>query len=133
MNKPRKSPRTRKTKAKNPRKRTARTHTSSPPSSSVFNLKIEEIEKRLASGKVDAELELYFGPQLPDLQQLARSASARMRGPAAARPKVLVLPGIMGSTLGYKRPDPLDLPRYFVGGSARHGDRPPAAPWHSLS
>ena len=102
MNKPRKPARVRKTKVKSPRKGATRTRTSPPPPS-VFNLKIEEIEKRLASGEVDAELELYFGPQLPELQQLARSASARMRGPAAARPKVLVLPGIMGSTLGYKR------------------------------
>jgi CHAT domain-containing protein/pimeloyl-ACP methyl ester carboxylesterase len=120
MNKPRKPKRIRKTKAKpiSPRKRTTQSRSPSPPKS-VFSLKIEEIEKQLASGEVNAELELYFGPQLPELQQLARSA-ASSRGPAAARPKALVLPGIMGSTLGFKRPilsifndtvwvDPIDI------------------------
>jgi CHAT domain-containing protein/pimeloyl-ACP methyl ester carboxylesterase len=120
MKKPRKPARNRKAKPKSklPRKRATQTRSSSP-SKSVFNLKIEEIEKQLASGEVNAELELYFGPQLPELQQLARN-SASSRGPFGSRPKALVLPGIMGSTLGFKRPilsifndtvwvDPIDI------------------------
>lgn len=66
-------------------------------------MKVEEIERRLAAGEVDAEMELYFGPQLPELQQLARAAATATRGPRGPRPKALVLPGIMGSTLGFKR------------------------------
>jgi CHAT domain-containing protein/pimeloyl-ACP methyl ester carboxylesterase len=91
---------------------------STPPS--IFNLKIDEIERRLAAGDVDAEMELYFGPQLAELQGLARAAESTTRGTRGVRPKALVLPGIMGSTLGYKRPilsffndtlwiDPLDV------------------------
>lgn len=87
---------------------------------SIFTLKIEEIERRLGAGEVDAEMELYFGPQLPELLTLASSAQSATRGTRGVRPKALVLPGIMGSTLGYKRPiisffndtlwiDPLDV------------------------
>lgn len=81
---------------------------------------IDEIERRLAAGEVDAEMELYFGPQLPEMLRLARAAQSTTRGTRAVRPKALVLPGIMGSTLGYRRPilsffhdtlwiDPLDV------------------------
>jgi|GEM_PF-370370 len=102
-------------------RRTTRSEPAPPPAPSIFSLKIEEIEHRLATGAVDAGMELYFGPQLPELLALARAAQsstrARTRGP---RPKALVLPGIMGSTLGYARPllpffhdtlwiDPLDV------------------------
>jgi CHAT domain-containing protein/pimeloyl-ACP methyl ester carboxylesterase len=73
------------------------------PKESVFNLKIDEIERRLAEGEIDAELEVYFGPQLPELRQLARDARATTRAARGPRPKALVLPGIMGSTLGFKR------------------------------
>ena len=66
-------------------------------------MKVEEIERRLAAGEIDAEMELYFGSQLPELQQLAREAAPTSRGSVRAREKVLVLPGIMGSTLGFKR------------------------------
>ena len=90
------------------------------PAPSIFTLGIEEIERRLAAGEVDAEMELYFGSDLPELQKLARSAQSATRGTRGARPKALVLPGIMGSTLGYQRPilsvfndtlwiDPLDV------------------------
>jgi CHAT domain-containing protein/pimeloyl-ACP methyl ester carboxylesterase len=83
-------------------------------------MKIEEVERRLAEGDVDAEMELYFGPQLPELMTLAKSAQVSTRSTRGKRPKVLVLPGIMGSTLGFKRPilsmfhdtvwlDPLDV------------------------
>jgi CHAT domain-containing protein/pimeloyl-ACP methyl ester carboxylesterase len=75
-----------------------------PPRESIFTLKIEEIERRLAEGEIDAEMELYFGEQLPELQQLARRAADSSRAMVrAARPQALVLPGIMGSTLGFKR------------------------------
>lgn len=78
------------------------------------------MERRLAAGEVDAEMELYFGPQLPEMLSLARAAQSTTRGTRGVRPKALVLPGIMGSTLGYKRPfisffhdtlwiDPLDV------------------------
>lgn len=88
-------------------------------------MRIEEIERRLAQGEVDAEMELYFGPQLGDLLRLARAAEGSTRSTRGARPKALVLPGIMGSTLGY-RPvkwlpyhnliwlDPLDTVRGFL-------------------
>lgn len=71
---------------------------------SIFTLKIEEIERRLAAGEIDAEMELYFGAQLPELRDLAQSARAVSRAKRGVRPKALVLPGIMGSTLGHKRP-----------------------------
>jgi hypothetical protein len=73
------------------------------PHASIFTLKIEEIERRLATGEVDAEMELYFGEQLPELQQFARRAADSTRTVRGARPRALVLPGIMGSTLGYRR------------------------------
>lgn len=77
--------------------------TRSAASPSIFTMDIAEIERRLAAGEVDAEMELYFGPQLAELQGLARAARSSTRATRGPRPKALVLPGIMGSTLGYKR------------------------------
>ena len=71
---------------------------------SIFTMKIEEIERRLAAGEIDAEMELYFGEELPELERLAQEAAGVRRATRGARQKALVLPGIMGSTLGFKRP-----------------------------
>ena len=61
----------------------------------------EEIELALVTGRNRAELERLFGLEdYAELRELARaSGQARTRG---AQP-VLILPGIMGSTLGSKR------------------------------
>ena len=61
----------------------------------------EEIEPALVTGRNRAELERLFGLEdYAELRELARaSGHARTRG---AQP-VLILPGIMGSTLGSKR------------------------------
>lgn len=91
-----------------------------PATQSIFTMKVGEMERRLAAGKIDAEMELYFGAQLPEMLSLARAAQSATRGTRGVRPKALVLPGIMGSTLGYKLPiasffhdtlwiDPLDV------------------------
>lgn len=77
---------------------------------SVFRLPAREIERRLMTGAADAELERYFGAQFEPLRMTAHKARAVMRGSGGARPKVLILPGIMGSMLGFK-PVPL-VPLY---------------------
>jgi CHAT domain-containing protein/pimeloyl-ACP methyl ester carboxylesterase len=74
-----------------------------PPVDSVFDMKIEEIERRLANPEPDAELEAYFGPQFKELRQLAKAAESTPRAVRGPRPKALILPGIMGSTLGTRR------------------------------
>jgi pimeloyl-ACP methyl ester carboxylesterase len=62
-----------------------------------------EIEARLRSGEDDAELREYFGDErFQELQSLAQQA-ARTRRRADRGPRVYVVPGIMGSTLGRKR------------------------------
>lgn len=59
-----------------------------------------EIERRLLDRRADAELDALFGrPQHAELRDLARRASEQRGGP-----RVLILPGIMGSTLGVRRP-----------------------------
>ena len=64
------------------------------------------IERWLASGRHAAELGAYFGAQeYRQLAVLARRA-ARVRASARA-PRVILVPGIMGSQLGLKRPAPL--------------------------
>ncbi len=69
--------------------------------SAPFKLKEEEIERWLLTGENADLLKRYFGErQYTDLQEMARSASTRsVRG----GPRVLILPGIMGSTLGAPR------------------------------
>src|SRR5262245_57719478 len=69
--------------------------------SAPFNMKPEEIESALVTGQHDDLLKRHFGDrQYAELQTLARDASARsVRG----GPRVLILPGIMGSTIGSER------------------------------
>jgi hypothetical protein len=60
----------------------------------------------LASGAQRAELTAYFGaPEYRDLAALARRA--RRTPPADAALSVIIVPGIMGSQLGIRRPAPL--------------------------
>jgi pimeloyl-ACP methyl ester carboxylesterase len=65
---------------------------------SEFELTNEHIEASLRTGEHSGLLEDYFGPEeYAQLRQLSRDASARsVRG----GPKVLILPGIMGSKIG---------------------------------
>jgi pimeloyl-ACP methyl ester carboxylesterase len=64
-----------------------------------------ELEALLASGQHRRELQAYFGQH--DYQRLAalarRAAARRAR---ASRPRVYVIPGILGSELGRPRPPP---------------------------
>lgn len=71
-----------------------------PEGHSEFELKNETIEAALQTGDHAGLLEDYFGPEnYAELRQLSREAAARgVRG----GPKVLILPGIMGSTIGRK-------------------------------
>jgi pimeloyl-ACP methyl ester carboxylesterase len=65
---------------------------------SEFELSNEHIEASLRTGDHSGLLEDYFGPEeYAQLRQLSRDASTRtVRG----GPKVLILPGIMGSKIG---------------------------------
>src|SRR5688572_24358493 len=65
---------------------------------SEFELSNEHIEASLRTGEHSGLLEDYFGPdEYAQLRQLSRDASTRtVRG----GPKVLILPGIMGSKIG---------------------------------
>lgn len=82
---------------------------------SPYKLKDETVERWLKTGEQAGVLEDYFGEQsYRELRELAREASARsVRG----GPRVLILPGIMGSKLGRSRPllddvvwiDPVDI------------------------
>ena len=67
---------------------------------SVFKLNDSAVEKHLASGEHSGMLEDYFGEETyRELSELARKASARsVRG----GPRVLIIPGIMGSKIGKK-------------------------------
>jgi pimeloyl-ACP methyl ester carboxylesterase len=98
---------------------------------SEFELENEAVEAALQTGEHAGLLEDYFGPEhYAELRQLAREASTRsMRG----APRVLILPGIMGSTLGRKRKlsifddvfwfDPVDV----VRGRLKHLVLPPGS------
>jgi CHAT domain-containing protein/pimeloyl-ACP methyl ester carboxylesterase len=71
-----------------------------------IELKDTLVEQALASGEHAGLLEDYFGPaQHAELTQLAQEAAARR---ARAGERVLILPGIMGSKLGYDGPGPFD-------------------------
>jgi CHAT domain-containing protein len=86
---------------------------------SAFDLADEEVEVALQTGEHAGLLEDYFGAaQYAELRQLARNAEvASTRG----GPRVLILPGIMGSKLGVRRKgrlfddvywiDPIDIRR----------------------
>jgi CHAT domain-containing protein/pimeloyl-ACP methyl ester carboxylesterase len=77
-----------------------------PNHNPAFDLRDDEIESALQTGAYAGLLEDYFGPaQYAELRQLKRDAQARkVRG----GPKVLVLPGIMGSKIGRDRFGPFD-------------------------
>jgi CHAT domain-containing protein/pimeloyl-ACP methyl ester carboxylesterase len=90
-----------------PRRRTPRKRSAPPaPASSqgnntAFELSDAEVERALQTGAYAGLLEDYFGPeQYAELRQLKRDAAARsVRG----GPKILLLPGIMGSKIGRDR------------------------------
>lgn len=82
------------------RKRTRPSRTAAAPRNahSEFELRNDHIESSLQTGDDAGLLEDYFGPEeYVELRQLAREAAARrVRG----APRVLILPGIMGSKIG---------------------------------
>ncbi len=66
----------------------------------------DDVERLLASGERRQELEAFFGPgEYRELAQLARAACRA--APAAGSPRALIVPGIMGSQLGFPRREPL--------------------------
>lgn len=68
-----------------------------------------EIERRLLDRRADPRLDALFGAAAcAELRELARRASKQRGGP-----RVLVLPGIMGSTLGLRRPGRADDVKWF--------------------
>jgi CHAT domain-containing protein/pimeloyl-ACP methyl ester carboxylesterase len=85
----------------------------------AYSYSAEEIEKLLATGEDAERLKAYFGDErYQELRELALEAQVnerRVRG----GPRVLILPGIMGSTIGTRRAifddviwfDPLDIIR----------------------
>ena len=70
----------------------------SSPARTPFALQDSVVESALTTGELSPLLEEYFGAaQYAELRQLAREASTRaVRG----GPRVLILPGIMGSKIG---------------------------------
>jgi pimeloyl-ACP methyl ester carboxylesterase len=94
-----------KTPAKNSKSRRASARRSAKPAApapaaahSAFGQRPETLEQALVTGESQGLLVDYFGPEnYTRLRDLARDASTRsVRG----GPRVLILPGIMGSTLG---------------------------------
>jgi hypothetical protein len=68
-----------------------------------------EMQQRLLARRPDPELEAWLGPALhAELRELARAARGLRGGP-----RVLILPGIMGSTLGIRRPGRADDIKWF--------------------
>lgn len=79
-------------------RRTARAAPKPQAAHSEFELTNEHIEAALQTGEHAGLLEDYFGPQeYAELRQLTREAAART---TRGGPKVLILPGIMGSKIG---------------------------------
>ncbi len=86
-----------------------------PAGISAFKLNDREVEAALSSGEHSGMLEDYFGEEAyRELRGLARQASSRsVRG----GPRVLIIPGIMGSKIGKKHKifddtiwiDPVDI------------------------
>ena len=82
---------------------------------SAFKLNDQGVEAALSSGEHSGMLEDYFGEEAyHELRRLAQEASSRsVRG----GPRVLIIPGIMGSKIGKKRKlfddliwiDPIDI------------------------
>jgi pimeloyl-ACP methyl ester carboxylesterase len=94
----------------------------------AYSYREDQIEEALATGKDSDRLKSYFGEaRYRELHELAREARRRsVRG----GPRVLILPGIMGSTIGRRRAilddvlwfDPVDimlghLPRLALNGA----------------
>jgi len=78
----------------------------SPAQHEPIALKDDFVERSLASGEHGGLLEDYFGPaQYAELKRLTQEA--QLRGVRAGE-RVLILPGIMGSKLGYPRFGPFD-------------------------
>src|SRR5262244_647279 len=88
----------------------------SDPQYQPVDMKDSEVEAALKSGEHSGLLEDYFGPaQYAELKRLSQDAAQRrIRGGE----RVLILPGIMGSKLGYPRAmwlddviwaDPIDI------------------------
>ena len=97
-----KNTKTKSTAAKRPVKRSAKP-APALGEQRAFALEPEAIERALLTGESRGLLEDYFGAEnYSQLRDLSRDASTRsVRG----GPRVLILPGIMGSTLG--KPGPL--------------------------
>jgi pimeloyl-ACP methyl ester carboxylesterase len=73
-----------------------------PAEQEPIALKDEKVEEALQSGEQSGLLEDYFGPgQYAELRRLAQEAAARGR---RGGERVFILPGIMGSKLGYDGP-----------------------------
>src|SRR5574342_580977 len=69
----------------------------------LYSTQPEKLEQALAGGDDAQWLESYFGEETyQELHRLAQEAKVRKK---RGGPRVLILPGIMGSTLG--RPGPL--------------------------
>jgi CHAT domain-containing protein len=90
-----------------------------PDAPSAFDLADNEVEVALQTGAHAGLLEDYFGAaQYAELRELARAAEV---GGKRGGPRVLILPGIMGSKIGVRRKgrlfddvywlDPLDIRR----------------------
>ena len=68
-----------------------------------------EVERRLLERRPDQQLDALFGAERhAELRELARRARKQRGGP-----RVLILPGIMGSTLGIRRPGRSDDVKWF--------------------
>lgn len=119
--------------SRRPAKRARRTSAAPPAEQeqvrhSEWELRDEQVEIALQTGEHAGLLEDYFGrDEYEELRQLARQAAARsVRG----GPRVLILPGIMGSKLGRERAgwfddvvwiDPIDV----IAGRLRQLALPP--------
>ena len=82
--------------------RARRAAVSTPPAvpQTAFGLPSPQLERALLTGESRGLLEDYFGPEAyQQLRDLSRDAATR---PVRGGPRVLILPGIMGSTLSRK-------------------------------
>jgi pimeloyl-ACP methyl ester carboxylesterase len=79
----------------------------------AYSYREDEIEEALATGKDAERLKAYFGEsRYLELRGLAQQVQGSVRGP-----RVLIVPGLMGSTIGRRRPlldnvlwfDPVDI------------------------
>lgn len=83
----------------------------------AYSYNADQVERLLVTGEDAERLKAYFGDaRYRELRELALQAQVHERK-ARGGPRVLILPGIMGSTIGRKRPifddviwfDPLDI------------------------